>query len=302
MRRPATLALLSTLLTSVLASPSQFSLSPFLQPLVQQTFEPSPSTENVTSVEVLLIELHRRQSDCPANFDTCSNLGAAGACCTSGTSCQTDRAGHIACCPDGSSCTGTIDVGTQSASSGASSSSGFVLGGSTTTSMTSQSTSSTSSSSVSTTGGFAYPSQTVAGNAGFTAASTISNQFFAFGALPTTFPNAQECSSGYAFCQTQFSSCTAKLGGTNGVTVSAPGAGAGVTVQGGPTTLGPSATSICSSLSSQACHGLVESSCSLFGTGTGVVANANAAAPTGCAHLYGMGLGVAIGVAGHVLG
>ena len=88
------------------------------------------------------------------------------------------------------------------------------------------------------------------------------------------------------------------------VTVSGPGGG--ITQQGAiaPT----SAESICSSLSAQACHGLALTQCSTLGgasktaAGTFVGGNANAA-PTRCAAaLYGVGMGVAVGLAGHVMG
>jgi hypothetical protein len=76
------------------------------------------------------------------------------------------------------------------------------------------------------------------------------------------------------------------------------GGGAGVTVPGGATTLGPEqATSICQSLSSQACHGLILTSCSAFGA-------AGNAAPTGCAvaaRRYGVGVGIAVGIMGQGL-
>ena len=90
-----------------------------------------------------------------------------------------------------------------------------------------------------------------------------------------------------------------------GVTVSGPGGG--VTQQGA---IAPaSAESICSSLSAEACHGLVLTQCSTLGgaaktaaAGTFVEGSANAA-PTRCAAaLYGVGMGVAVGLAGQVVG
>lgn len=54
-----------------------------------------------------------------------------------------------------------------------------------------------------------------------------------------------------------------------------------------------SANSICSSLSQEACSGLQVEACSAFG-GTG-------AAPTGCADVYKVGAGVALGIAGQLL-
>ncbi|KAI9840124.1 MAG: hypothetical protein M1837_001885 [Sclerophora amabilis] len=295
MRYSAVAALLTSLVISTTAT-SPPRLSPFLPPLVQDVFDPS---SNGSAVDLVQLELQRRQNTCPENFEACSNLGAAGACCASGTNCQKDGADHVACCPDGSSCTGTINVGTQSAP--ASSSPGGGGGGGGGVVPPGGSTAATlPSTAAPTTNGFLPPSTTTSPGVslqGFSASSSITNQYFTFLALPTTFANERECSSGYSECQSQYSSCTARLGGTNGVTVSGPGAS--VTVNAGPITLGPTATSICQSLSSQACHGLVVESCNLFGTG--VIPNANAA-PTGCAPMYGMGIGVALGVAGQVLG
>ena len=89
-----------------------------------------------------------------------------------------------------------------------------------------------------------------------------------------------------------------------GVTVSGPGGG--ITQQGAIAPV--SAESICSSLSAEACHGLQLSQCSTLGgaaktaaAGTFVEGSANAA-PTRCAAvLYGVGVGVAVGVAGQVM-
>ena len=90
-----------------------------------------------------------------------------------------------------------------------------------------------------------------------------------------------------------------------GVTVSGPGGG--ITQQGA---IAPaSAESICSSLSAEACHGLALTQCSTLGgaaktaaAGTFVEGSANTA-PTRCAGaLYGVGMGVAVGLAGRVMG
>ena len=88
------------------------------------------------------------------------------------------------------------------------------------------------------------------------------------------------------------------------VTVSGPNGGV---TQAGAMPV-PSAESICSSLSAEACHGLAVSQCSTLGgaakTGGGsfVVGGSANAAPTRCAAgLYGMGLGVAMGLAGQVI-
>jgi hypothetical protein len=57
-----------------------------------------------------------------------------------------------------------------------------------------------------------------------------------------------------------------------------------------------SASSICSSLSSRACSGLIVEACARYGDG--VPPNA---AKTLCANMYGLGAGVAVGFAGQLL-
>ena len=90
------------------------------------------------------------------------------------------------------------------------------------------------------------------------------------------------------------------------VTVSGPGGGvtqAGAMV---PAT----AESICSSLSMEACHGLSLAQCStLTGAGAAKTGAANSfvagsanAAPRRCGPLYGMGVGIAVGLAGQAAG
>ena len=89
------------------------------------------------------------------------------------------------------------------------------------------------------------------------------------------------------------------------VTVSGPGGG--VTQAGAMPA--SSAESICSSLSVEACHGLDLVQCSTLGgaakasgpVNSFVVGSANAA-QTRCAALYGMGIGVAVGLAGQAVG
>ncbi len=88
------------------------------------------------------------------------------------------------------------------------------------------------------------------------------------------------------------------------VTINGPGGG--VTQEGAMPV--PSAESICSSLSVEACHGLALTQCATLGgaggtaAGAFVVGSANSA-PTRCPMaLYGMGVGVAVGVAAQVVG
>lgn len=84
------------------------------------------------------------------------------------------------------------------------------------------------------------------------------------------------------------------------MTISVPGGG-GVTVQPTHTQLAvSSATSICASLSSQACHGLVVGRCATTGTTGGFVVGTANAAPriTGAPCMVGMMAGVGLGVIG----
>lgn len=253
-----------TLLTLTSAS-SDF--SSFFFPALDQWFGP----------------LQRRQNNCQSGYNSCSNLGGSSSCCPPNTSCALDQAGHIACCPINAFCTGIINAG-------ASSTTVTALSASTTTVVVGATTSATN--------GFIVPASTTGGAEAAGGGSTVANAVYPFIYNPTTYANAAACSSAYSHCQTEYTSCTSSLGGSvNGVTVS--GAGVGITVQGATATMA-AAMSVCSSLSSQACYGLQLGSCSTY-TGTGTLINPNAA-PTKCARaLYGVGVGVAVGIAGQML-
>jgi len=188
--------------------------------------------------------LVKRQS-CPSGYNVCSSLGASDVCCPSDTTCALDQANHVACCPLGAVCTGTIG-GTLT---GSATTSGFVLGGTTTLSTTTSTTN------------FATPSLTLTG-------STVPNQFFPFVYIPTTYANAALCTSAYSNCQAESTACFNSLAGVNGVTIS--GLGGGITQVGNTGTILSSASSICSSLSMQACYGLQTTQCSAFPSATGV--------------------------------
>ncbi|KAI0176607.1 hypothetical protein BJ166DRAFT_1015 [Pestalotiopsis sp. NC0098] len=139
-----------------------------------------------------------------------------------------------------------------------------------------------------------------------TSVSYVSNSLFAFPAVATSFSNAAACSRAASACSSNYAACTSDLAsgtGGYGVTIDVPGGG-GVTVQ--PTHATQlavsSAVSVCSSLSSQACHGLSISRCSAVGTTGGfVVGTANAAPPpriTAMPCLVGVAAGVGLGVLG----
>lgn len=241
--------------------------SPFLQPYFESSFD--TLFQNLNNLE-------KRQNNCPAGATSCSNLGNSAACCTSNTNCQLDQAGRVACCPNGASCTGTLGANTG---------------------ISTQTLTTTSNA-------FIVPTSTNQVNPQVTATglSTVPNAFFPFVFLPATYSNAAGCSSYFSSCQNEYNSCTASLGGgVNGVTVS--GIGGGVTVAGSTPTVQPQ--SICSSLSSQACSNGQLANCNTYGTAgqaTVTIINPNAA-PSRCpGGLYGVGVGVALGVAGQVLG
>ncbi|OAX78275.1 hypothetical protein ACJ72_07421 [Emergomyces africanus] len=123
---------------------------------------------------------------------------------------------------------------------------------------------------------------------------TVPNAPFPFTIIPTSFPNQEACVSAYTGCQVQYSSCTASLGGVNGVTIGGGGGQGGITVPGVVPTAG-NPQSVCSSLSTEACHGLQAAYCTAFrdGTGSGAVA---ARASNGL--LYDILVGVVVAVGG----
>lgn len=249
MRSAAPLLLIGLLRTVVLASDGGY--SPYSDPLFG------------LPDEALLV---KRQS-CSAGYNSCSNLGADTVCCPSGTNCATDEAGHVACCPFNAVCTGTIDgsvIGTSSTTSTGSA----VLGGTSSTTSTGPAVlGGTTTSSTSTVSGSITPTTGVAGGG-----STVPNTFYPFIYIPTSYANADLCSSAFTSCQQQSTACLTSLAGANGVTVS--GLGGGITVQGASGTILSQASSICSSLSAIGCYNLQETQCSIFGSATGVTPTA----------------------------
>lgn len=143
----------------------------------------------------------------------------------------------------------------------------------------------------------------------------MSNSLYAFPAVATSFSNAGACSSAATRCANNYASCTAALeaaaatSGAYGVTIAitAGGGATSVITAGGATHSAlpaSSAQSICSSLSSQACHGLSTPLCAATGSSTAGfyvgTAAGNAAGPrvTGAPCLVGVMAGVGLGVWG----
>ncbi|KAJ4296494.1 hypothetical protein N0V90_006539 [Kalmusia sp. IMI 367209] len=275
-----TTTLLLPAITLALAAPD------FLSDFHPAQLQQSPAQINDTVGEdSAALQLLKRQTDpnsCADGYNACTNINQPGLCCRNDQVCSADNAGHPACCPIGSACTGTIAPITQASPTGTN---------------TQSSSSATAATTTTTSGGSATTSNTfvqgtTAPNAG-TQRSTVSNTYFPFAYIPTTYTNAAACSSAYTSCQEDAASCTAALArGQNGVTISAPNGG--VTITAVPSVGDASASSICSSLSASACFGLQVEACASFGPG-------DSAAGRRCADAWRMGAGVALGVAGQLL-
>ena len=158
-------------------------------------------------------------------------------------------------------------------------------------------------------GGTTTTTTNVAATTATGTASIVNNIYFPFPYIPTTYINSAACNSAYNDCQTNYAACTADLqGGGFAVTIVAPGGG--ITVSPTVQNLGSaSATSICSSLSSEACYGIVSTNCAQFGTatttgGSFIVATVTnfAARPTiGCLAAGGLVAGLGLGIAGQMV-
>lgn len=260
----------------------------FLADFQPAVLQESPAQNNDTVLEEGRLELLKRQTDCATGYSACNNINQPGLCCQTDQVCSADGAGHAACCPKGAACTGTIvpvgqntdsiavSTATQTTTTAAAGGGGVTITPASTINPTSTDTP------------FIQQSSSIA-------RSTVSNQFYPFPYIPTTYVNAAACSSAYTSCQSDAASCTAALAsGQQGVTISAPNGGMTVTAVASVGT--QSAESICSSLSLAACSGLKVAACQAFGTG-----NAAGAAPTRCADVYRVGAGVALGIAGQLL-
>ena len=142
---------------------------------------------------------------------------------------------------------------------------------------------------------------------GISGTSTISNHYYPFPIMATTYKDAADCSTSYSSCQAESAKCTGFVeGGGYGVTVS--GQAGQITQQAAMPA--SSAESICASLSQQACNGLQLPQCSTLGgakpTGSGgtfvIGEKSNAGAmPSRCRAMYAVGVGRAIGFAGRVI-
>ncbi|KAI3332473.1 hypothetical protein HD806DRAFT_196309 [Xylariaceae sp. AK1471] len=132
-------------------------------------------------------------------------------------------------------------------------------------------------------------------------ASYVSNAYFAFPIIPTSFSNAAACTSALKDCSKNYDACVSGLAGGNagyGVTIQVPGAG-GTTVAQVQTSLpSATATSVCSTLSLQGCHGLSNGLCHAGAQGGFTVGSANAAPRPTAACMAGVIAGVGLGIMG----
>ncbi|KAI0151948.1 hypothetical protein F4776DRAFT_658883 [Hypoxylon sp. NC0597] len=136
------------------------------------------------------------------------------------------------------------------------------------------------------------------------APSFVSNSYFSFPYIPTSFANSVACTSALNQCSRNYDACVSDLAGTAagvyGVTIVVPGGG-GTTVAATQGTALPSATatSVCSSLSSEACYNLQSSQCTQAGTTGGFyIGTGNDAPRPTAACMAGVIAGVGLGLMG----
>ena len=214
--------------------------------------------------------LFQRQNQCLSSQRFCSGTDGSSGCCSTDSQCAADNAGHVACCPSGAACTGRLDGTAGAANLAATQPATQAQGAS------------------------PPPTPTMNANGG---GATIPNAYYPYVMLPTTYPNAELCSSAFSSCRSEFTKCTNSLTAVgNGVTVS--GALGGVTAL--PGLDAASAGAVCSSLSTLACYNLGLGNCVSYGTGAAPVTAGNAA-PSGCAQIYRVAVAVAMGVAGQAV-
>lgn len=127
---------------------------------------------------------------------------------------------------------------------------------------------------------------TAPGNIPTATPSYVQNPYFSFPYAPTSFPNSASCASATKACSQNYNACLINLGGSGyAVTVDVPGGG-GTTVNGEGRNLGASATSICASLSSQACSNAQATKCESFSQSS-ETGKKNSAAPLFVAAIVG---------------
>ncbi len=129
------------------------------------------------------------------------------------------------------------------------------------------------------------------------APSFVPNSYFAFPYIPTTFTDTAACTSALDQCSSNYAACTSGLGegwGGYGVTVVVPGGGGTTVAPTHATVPSASATSICSSLSTEACHNFQTAQC----TDGSIVGSGNGAPRQTAACMAGMIAGFGLGILG----
>jgi len=129
--------------------------------------------------------------------------------------------------------------------------------------------------------------------------SYVTNAYFPFPIVPTSYKNPSACTSALNDCHNNYDACISGLAGGRagyGVTIDVPGAG-GTTVAQVQTSL-PSATAteVCSTLSLQACHGISGGACHAGTHGAITVGSANGAPRPTAACMAGVIAGVGLGI------
>ncbi|KAI0011261.1 hypothetical protein F4779DRAFT_235595 [Xylariaceae sp. FL0662B] len=132
--------------------------------------------------------------------------------------------------------------------------------------------------------------------------SFVSNTYFQFPYIPTSFANPAACTSALSQCARNYRACVSELGGSNpgyAVTIVVPGGGGTTVAATHATVPSATATSVCSSLSSEACYDLQSSQCAQAGTTSGfVIGDGNHAARPTAACVAGVIAGVGLGLMG----
>ncbi|KAI8949724.1 hypothetical protein F4801DRAFT_389108 [Xylaria longipes] len=131
--------------------------------------------------------------------------------------------------------------------------------------------------------------------------SYVSNSYFTFPVIPTSFSNAAACTTALHDCSDNYDSCVQGLQGGNagyGVTIQVPGAGGTTLAQAQTTLPSATATSVCSALSLSACHGLSNGLCHAGSQGGFTVGSENGAPRPTAACVAGVMAGVGLGIMG----
>ncbi|KAI1165121.1 hypothetical protein F5B18DRAFT_612873 [Nemania serpens] len=132
-------------------------------------------------------------------------------------------------------------------------------------------------------------------------ASYVSNSYFAFPVIPTSFSNAAACTTALRDCTENYDACVKNLEGANagyGVTIQVPGAGGTTLAQAQTTLPSATATAMCSTLSLEACHGLSNGLCRAGAQGGITVGSENGAPRPTAACVAGVIAGVGLGIVG----